>query len=72
VTRVAVLLHKPLCRGQRLADSLREGTQSAAILFMATGVAVLTGPSMVPFTIALWLGAAGLLGLATFARLSTD
>jgi hypothetical protein len=44
----------------------------AAILFVATGVAVLTGPSMVPFTIALWLGAAGLLGLATFARLSTN
>ena len=44
----------------------------AAILFVATGVVVLTGPSMVPFTIALWLGAAGLVGLATFARLSTD
>ncbi len=44
----------------------------AAILFVATGVVVLTGPSMVPFTIALWLGAAGLVGLATFARLSAD
>jgi hypothetical protein len=44
----------------------------AAILFVATGVAVLTGPSMVPVTIALWLGAAGLAGLATFARLSAD
>lgn len=44
----------------------------AAILFVATGVAVLTSPSTVPFAIALWLAAAGLVGLATFARLSTD
>ena len=43
-----------------------------AILFVGMGVAVLTGPAMVPFTIALWLGAAGLVGLATFARLSAD
>ena len=44
----------------------------AAVLFVAIGAAVLTGPSMVPFTITLWLGAAGLVGLATFARLSTS
>ena len=44
----------------------------AAILFVALGASILTGPLMVPFTIALWLGAAGLAGLATFARLSTD
>lgn len=44
----------------------------AAILFVATGVVVLTEPLMVPFTIALWLSAAGLVGLATFARLSAD
>jgi hypothetical protein len=44
----------------------------AAILFVATGASILTGPSRIPFTIALWLGAAGLAGLATFARLSAD
>jgi len=43
-----------------------------AVLFVATGAWVLTGPLMVPFTIALWLTAAGLTGLAVFARLSTD
>ena len=44
----------------------------AAILFVGTGVVVLTGPLMVPLTIALWLGAAGLVGVATFGRLSGD
>ena len=42
----------------------------AAFLFVATGVSILTGPLMVPLTIALWLGAAGLVGLAVFARWS--
>jgi hypothetical protein len=42
----------------------------AAFLFVATGLSILTGPLMVPFTIALWLGAAGLAGLAVFARWS--
>ena len=43
-----------------------------AILFAATGASILTAPLMVPFTIALWLGAAALTGLAVFARLPTD
>jgi hypothetical protein len=42
----------------------------AALVLVATGVSILTGPLMVPLTIALWLGAAGLVGLAVFVRWS--
>ena len=67
-------------RSQRVAavhpEPLRIAVRSvlvlAAILLVATGAWILTGPAMVPFTIALWLGAAGLIGLATFAPLSTE
>jgi hypothetical protein len=37
-----------------------------AAIFIATGVAVLTTPMMVPLTIALWLGAAAVAGFAVF------
>ena len=42
-----------------------------AILFVALGLAVLTSPMAIPFTIGLWLCAATLLGLAGFGRFSS-
>jgi hypothetical protein len=55
-----------------LQVSVRAVLVLAALLFAAIGASILTRPLMVPVTIALWLGAAGLVGLAAFARLSAD
>lgn len=40
----------------------------AAVIFVAIGVAVLTTPASVPFTVTMWLCAAMFLGLAVFGR----
>jgi len=70
--QVAEHAHQAAAVHPHIEIAVRAVLVLAAILFVATGVAVLTGPSMVPFTIALWLAAAGLTGLAVFARLSSD
>jgi hypothetical protein len=43
-----------------------------ALGFVAIGVTVLTAPTLVPFTVALWLCAAALLGLAVFGQFPAD
>ena len=40
----------------------------SAVILVATGVAILTEPLAVPFTVALWLGAAAIAGFAVFGR----
>ena len=44
----------------------------AAAIFIATGVVVLTEPTIVPFTVTLWLCAAAMVGLAVFAEFPAD
>ena len=45
---------------------------AGAALFLAIGVVILTSPLAVPFTIALWLCAAALVGVAVFAGFPED
>ena len=44
----------------------------AAAIFIAIGVVILTGPLTIPFTIALWMCAAAMAGLAAFATFPED
>lgn len=58
--------------GELIRLSLRGVLVMAAVLFIATGLVILNGPLAVPFTIALWLCAAVMVGLAVFAQFPGD
>ena len=66
----------PIARQSVMSDDdlgrllLRVVLLVGAVLFIATGVVILTGPLAVPFTIALWLCAAVMTGFAVFAEFS--
>ena len=48
-------------------------TQNAsAVVLLVCGFVILTRPLAIPFTIALWLGAAALTGFAVFTRLADN
>ena len=52
--------------------SLRVVLLVTAAMFVATGVVILTGPLIVPFTIVLWMCAAAMIGFAVFATFPED
>lgn len=54
------------------AALLRAVLVMIAVAFAAIGVAILTAPLAIPFTVALWLCAAAALGLAAFGVRSRD
>jgi hypothetical protein len=62
----------PLAVADLIRLSVRTVLVATAVLFIATGFVVLTEPLTVAFTVALWLCAAAMVGLAVFAEFSAD
>ena len=62
----------PITRSELAPVALRTVLVLIAVFFVAVGVAILTRPLAIPFTVALWLCAAGSLGAAAFGRLSPE
>jgi hypothetical protein len=58
----------PFTTDEVARGALRAELVVIAIVFAATGVAVLTSPAAIPFTVVLWLCAATSLGFAAFGR----
>jgi hypothetical protein len=63
-----VVAYAPARSSRALEPMLLVVLAMLAAIFVATGVAVLSTPLMVPLTIALWLGAAAVAGFAVFGR----
>lgn len=58
----------PFATDEVAQGALRAVLVAIAIVFAATGVAVLTSAASIPFTVVLWLCAATSLGFAAFGR----
>jgi hypothetical protein len=61
-----VVAYAPVRSARALEPPLLVVLAVLAAILVATGVAVLTNPMMLPLTIALWLGAAAVAGFAVF------
>ena len=68
----AAVTQRPMSPTQALRVSARALMLLSAVVLLVCGFVILTRPLAIPFTIALWLGAAALTGFAVFTRLADN